>query len=134
MINIPRCYWSTEVHKDIYEIPTIVKSIDELAFARSHIKKIVFADYGYCSKIGQSAFEYSDIEEIHLPYSLAIIEASAFYVCRNLKNIYYEGTKDDWNSIRLAVNYNLDPTWISSDTPARVVHCIDGDIDIYDEW
>lgn len=81
MINIPRCYWSTEIHRDIYEIPTLVKGIDELAFARSHIKKIVFADYGYCSKIGQSAFENSHIEEIHLPYSLAIIEYGAFHGC-----------------------------------------------------
>lgn len=130
MINIPRCYWSIGVYEDIYEIPTLVKSIDELAFARSHIKKIVFADYGYCSKIGQAAFERSDIEEIYLPQSLAIIEASAFYACENLKNIYYDGTKDDWNSIRLAVNYNLDPIWISRDTPAGVIHCIDGDLNI----
>ena len=130
MINIPRCYWSTGVHKDIYEIPTLVKGIDELAFARSHIKKIVFADYGYCSKIGQFAFENSHIEEIHLPYSLAIIEYGAFHGCQKLKNIYYEGTKEDWNSVRLAVNYNLDPSWISRDVPAGVIHCIDGDVNI----
>ena len=133
MINIPRCYWSTGVYKDIYEIPTLVKSIDELAFSRSHIKKIVFADYGYCSKIGQSAFEYSDIEEIHLPQSLAIIEYGAFNGCEKLKNIYYEGTKEDWNSVRLAVNYDLDPTWINSDTSTNVIHCIDGDIQIHNE-
>lgn len=130
MHNIPRCYWSTGVYKDIYEIPTFVKSIDELAFARSRIKKIVFADYGYCSKIGQSAFEYSDIEEIYLPQSLSIIEYGAFHGCEKLKNIYYQGTKEDWNSIRLAVNYNLDPTWISKDTPAGVIHCTDSDVKI----
>ena len=132
MINIPRCYWSTEVRNDIYEIPTLVKSIDELAFARSHIKKIVFADYGYCSKISQFAFEYYDIEEIYLPQSLALIEYGAFAGCKKLKNIYYEGTKDDWNSVRLAVSYCLNPTWINTNIPAKVVHCIDGDIDIYD--
>ena len=132
MTNIPRCYWSTEVKTKTYEIPAYVEKIGELAFARSHIDKLLFADYGKCHIIQQNAFEKSDIAFIELPESLEMIEYGAFNGCKNLKDIYYMGTKDDWNYVKLSVNFDLSPGYLDSDVPAKVIHCIDGDLDIYD--
>ena len=44
------------------------------------------------------------LESITLPISVAEIHAFAFYGCRKLKNIYYEGSEEDWNRISMTAS------------------------------
>ena len=52
-------------------------------------------------KIGKYAFYNSNIKNIKLPASLTSIEYSAFFGSGKLTNIYYSGTKTQWNSITI---------------------------------
>ena len=133
MDNIPRCYWSTEVKAEYYEIPRSVKQISELAFSRSKLKKVDFADYSNFSYIGDNAFANSAIEAIYLPETVEQIAYGAFSDCEQLRDIYYAGSIEDWNNIRLSVSYSLKPNWINTNTSARVVHCTDGDVKIWED-
>lgn len=42
------------------------------------------------------------LEEIYLPKTLRKIETNVFYGCKGLKNVYFDGTADDWCLIEMA--------------------------------
>ena len=129
---IPRCYFSNNIKIDSYIIPNTVLKIKELAFCRAKIKKIKFTENSECYVIGQSAFEYSDLEEITLPKSLEYIEFGAFSHCEKLKKITYLGTTQEWLAkVKLSYGYDQLPVWISEDTPANIIYCSDGAVDIW---
>lgn len=44
------------------------------------------------------------LENIELPKSLISVNSSAFYWCDNLKNVYYHGTENEWNKIKIGDN------------------------------
>ena len=53
--------------------------------------------------IGTAAFEYcKQLEEIILPTSLRTIEENAFVHCSKLTRIYYDGTLEQWESVKKA--------------------------------
>lgn len=54
--------------------------------------------------IGSAAFYYTGLESITLSNSVSNIGSSAFYYCDKLKDVYYFGTKDEWNGITIAGN------------------------------
>ena len=44
------------------------------------------------------------------------------YTCEKLDNICFAGTTEQWQQIA------LEDSWCNSNTPAKVVHCSDGDV------
>lgn len=72
-------------------------------------------------RIGKEAFaDCTYIESITLPFMTFIIDERAFAGCTNLKEVYFDGMVDDWNSIDKGTDWN-------KDCPFTVVHCWDGD-------
>lgn len=55
--------------------------------------------------IGWSAFaDCEDLKSIHIPKSVISINELAFDNCYNLTDIYYEGSKEDWDKIEIEEN------------------------------
>ena len=69
-----------------------------------------------------------ELTSITLPGSILNIGAHAFYNCQSLRDIYFNGTKEQWDSIQ---KYSDDGymTW-NQGCPEITVHCTDGDITI----
>ena len=42
-----------------------------------------------------------NLKSIHIPNSVKEIYTAAFYACNNLSDIYYEGSKEDWENIKI---------------------------------
>ena len=57
----------------------------------------------------------------------------AFFHCQDLEDIYYEGTKEQWNLIPKDAGWNGHIPHIINGDDTRVlhftVHCTDGDLD-----
>ena len=65
-------------------------------------------------QIGVNAFGFADLDvgcpamkSIVLPSSLTYIESEAFVGCTVLEDIYFEGTKTQWDNVEKAYNWNL---------------------------
>ena len=74
--------------------------------------------------IGRRTFyncEY--IESIVLPNTIKSIECSAFEGCISLASISFDGTKQQWDSIKKGEDWN-------KSILAKIVHCTDGDVEI----
>ena len=109
---------------DVYIIPDSVEKIME--FSHSHLKKITFPDN--VTSINSSAFAGCDdltdvilpknletmenclfwaadsLRSITIPKSVKRIYRDAIFVCFNFKEIYYEGTEEEWNKISIDPN------------------------------
>lgn len=83
------------------ERPTIPDSVDSIgygAFSYSHLTGIAIPDG--VSRIEGSTFESCEfLKEIIIPGSVTEIGPLAFYDCRALTDIWYEGTETDWTAI-----------------------------------
>ncbi len=76
------------------------------------------------TSIGERAFYGCGLKSIKLPNGLKTIEPEAFRFCSLLKTNTYNGTRKQWWDIY------KDEMW-HKDIPAKVVHCTDGDVEIY---
>jgi hypothetical protein len=55
------------------------------------------------TSIGSNAFLYEDsLESVTIPSSVTAIKDDAFYGCYYLSDIYFQGTKSQWNAIDIA--------------------------------
>ena len=63
----------------------------------------------------------SNLKSITVPSDVSVSYNGVFSGCNNLMNIYYNGTKEDWNA---------DNTHWVDKIPADLVHCTDGDVAI----
>jgi hypothetical protein len=63
------------------------------------------------------------IESIVLPNTIKSIECSAFEGCISLASISFDGTKQQWDSIKKGEDWN-------KSVLAKIVHCTDGDVEI----
>ena len=73
----------------------------------------------------------TEITAIWLPSSVTAIRGEAFVNCPYLTNIFFAGTKEQLNTILDNFEYGFsvnDTAWI--DHQVKVVHCIDGDVEI----
>ena len=70
--------------------------------------------------IADYAFDKCELTSIKIPKVVKIIGKGAFNNCTSLRQIVYNGTKDDWDCIRLEKNWN-------AGVPAKVVVCSDGE-------
>lgn len=61
---------------------------------------------------------------ITIPKSVKTINRGAFWFCTNLTNIYFEGTKSEWQAISKGEN------WKNQVPSSCKVHCSDGDLNI----
>ena len=110
------CEWITAV-----QIPETVKEIGDKAFA--DCKNLVYISVGaqnpvYCDADGvlytadkRVLLQYPPMragEPLFLPASLTAVSEMAFYGCKNLKTVVYEGSGEDWERIEIgARNYAL---------------------------
>ena len=101
-------------------IPGSVTSIGSSAFYGTALTSVIIPDS--VKTIGDFAFEYStSMTSIDIPDSVTSIGNAVFFNCFSLKNIYYSGTKSQWNNITKGSSWN-------SGTDSYTIHCTDGDI------
>ena len=103
------------------EIPAGVTVIDTDAFyGCSALKSVVIPDGA--ELIASTAFYgcYS-LESITIPASVKKLGKSVFRGNTKMENIYYGGTKAQWNALEKGQDWD-------KDIPSYTVHCSDGDI------
>jgi len=70
-----------------------------------------------------------NLTSITIPVSVKQISHASFWRCRSLQNIFYEGTKQQWNDIHKEVgeytDTKEDASW-DAYTGAYTIHCSDG--------
>lgn len=97
-------------------IPDSITEIEDFVFCEcSSLTNIKIPDC--VKKIGYSAFEKcSKLTSITIPSSVVDIENGAFDDCAQLKDVYYTGSKDEWNAISIASNDPLTTATIHYNT------------------
>ncbi|MGN1026777.1 MAG: leucine-rich repeat domain-containing protein [Faecousia sp.] len=89
------CSGLTEV-----DIPDSVTTIEQDAFISSGLTSVTFP--GNLSTITFRSFlECEQLRSVVIPSSVKTIEYLAFGSCTNLTDVYYEGSKTDWNDISI---------------------------------
>lgn len=74
------------------------------------------------TSIGDNAFSgCTTMTNIKIPRNVTEIGADAFSFCDNLMDIYYNGTKSEWNKVKKNVDW-------ARNTGDYTIHCTDGDI------
>ncbi|WP_426350365.1 leucine-rich repeat protein [Alloiococcus sp. CFN-8] len=102
-------------------IPDSVREIGDWAFSNCNLKKVIIGD-GVTTigedafvnneitylKLGDSvktikyeAFRSCDFKSIYIPKSVKVIEDRVFWNCLDFSNVYYEGSKAQWNKIKI---------------------------------
>jgi hypothetical protein len=96
-------------------IPYEAKINDRYSEHRGEIRKITailsngFATFGgtkviipdSISRIGESSFEVSSVEEIVFCGKPSVIEKNAFENCYEIKDVYFKGSKAEWDAIEI---------------------------------
>ena len=107
-------------------IPGSVRNIGVRAFSScGDLTKIIIPDN--VINIDDYAFYYcANLKEIVLPNGIKTIGENAFSECNKIENVYYKGSKDDWNSISFSsgnyslinatIHYNYDETVVENGT------------------
>jgi len=81
-------------------IPNNIISIEEDTFADCfNLASIIIPDS--VTSIGNYAFSCTSLASITIPDSVTSIGNSAFYYCTSLKDVYYNGTENDWHNITI---------------------------------
>ena len=80
-------------------LPESLTTIDASAFnGCTKLTEVILP--GEVTSLGKWAFSWcSALKTIHIPVSLTTIGEDAFYSCGSLTNIYYGGTKAQWNEL-----------------------------------
>lgn len=95
------------------EVCSNLLSIEDSAFMQCKSIKSIIIPNGVV-KIGRLAFDFCySLEKITIPNSVKSIGGSMFYLCDNLTDIFYEGTKEQWDEI---IIYDENDEWKSKIT------------------
>jgi len=99
-----------------------VTKIGASAFQENAVIEYLAIPYGV-TEIGEAAFNGDTaLSSIILPSSIQRFGAWAFFQCGALKNIYFDGTKAEWQAIEKG------PVW-DYGTSDYTIHCSDGTIE-----
>ena len=104
-----------EAFQDCGQLQTLtflgsIKEIGCSTFSGCHSLNRVTIPEGL-KKISASAFSsYTDLRSVTIPKSVTMIERSAFEACDSLLDVYYAGSKTDWEQI-LIVGGDNNPLW-----------------------
>jgi len=83
-----------------------VTAVSDMAFMECDKITAVTVPQGV-KTIGDYAFNFCEsLETISLPQSLEAVSQYAFYNCGNLSEVYYQGTKSQWDRINIDNSYN----------------------------
>lgn len=77
----------------------------------------------YVVAIQDQAISSGNLKSVEIPKSVKKIGSCAFAYCTQLKDIYYDGTKEEWSKIDFASYWDYK-------TPNYIIHCTDGDIEV----
>ena len=81
-------------------LPDSITSIGFYAFSGCNFTSLTLPDS--VSTIGRGAFERcTSLVSIFIPSSVSSIEYAAFSTCSSLKDVYYSGSKEQWNTISI---------------------------------
>ena len=120
-IGMAAFWWCTSLAS--IDIPDSVNTIEQMAFgACTSLKSVTLPKN--LEKIRFRCFLHAGLETVTIPASVKAIKADAFSTCEKLENIRFAGTMEQWQQIA------LDNPWCELNTPAKVVHCTDGDVEI----
>ena len=88
-------------------LPSSVTSIGSWAFAYCDLRSMILP--AEIESIGEYTFrDCFRMTDIRIPLSLSRIDNNAFYGCRGLADVYYEGTKEAWNRLLPAIGSGND--------------------------
>ncbi len=81
-----------------------VTAVEDTAFYKcSELENIIISDR--VESIGKHAFYFdSELEWVSIPYSVSLIGDSAFEGCTDLKDVYYNGSEEEWKAITVGKN------------------------------
>jgi len=103
-------------------IPLSVQNIEAWAFHKSGITSIVIPEG--ITWIRNNTFDQCDsLIEITLPRSLTVIGGDAFFNCKSLKDVYYNGTEEQWEAIDIWTYGDFVPS--NMDLTSATIHCMD---------
>ncbi len=124
------------------EIPPSVTRIHSNAFGEcmsltemtipSSVTGIGYEAFAYCGGLITARVEANvtsmecafrsceNLKSIYLPASLTEIEDNDFFLCRNLTDIFFDGTCEQWRDIGGMDHYTA--------SPKILIHCSDGDL------
>ena len=89
-------------------------------FENNAVTELTFGKY--VSRI--QGIAYSDsLTKVTMSSSVKLIDSYAFFYCRALKDIYYDGTIEEWNAILKMSTWNLNCNTVT-------VHCKNGNITV----
>ena len=94
-------------------IPDSITSIGDYTFSNCGLTSVTIP--GSVTSIGYCAFEGCPLTSVTIPVSVKSIEESAFEGCDQLADVYYSGTRTQWNE--LSIDINNDPILNAS------IHC-----------
>lgn len=104
----------------------IINDADSHKYDYKKITKCIVTVYGltnlpedFCYR----SFANTIIKSVYLSTDIKTIYSRAFYNCTALEDIYFNGTIDEWDKILKIADWH-------TNVPAKIVHCIDGDVNI----
>lgn len=110
------------------DLPENISEIRSRAF--EYCMRLESIDLKNTQTLGDKAFWCCDgIKSVTISKSLKSIGKNVFSGCNNLTDIYYSGTKAEWESIKKGTTWNLNSvsTEVFNDC---TIHCSDGDLKV----
>ncbi len=108
-------------------VPGNIGTIKEWTFNGSHdpsaLQTIIISN-GIKTIEFASLADNPELTKVILPASIANLGPNIFNLCPKLSELYFEGTKAQWQSI------TKDPGWKGGQNNLTVVHCSDGDVPV----
>ena len=122
------------------DIPPKITSIELSAFSDCNNLRIINLPSGL-TRIDEYAFDHSSIKYIVIPKTVTFIGRNAFCWCEDLRDVYYEGSEEDWErvsigiqngpltSARMHYNYNGETIYTSIDYNGKELLLKNWDLD-----
>ncbi len=89
------CEVTTEVKKELFDKSTPQKKQETISLnVPEGVKSFQFCQFE----------DYVNLQSIVIPKSISFIATSAFKNCKELKNVYYRGSEDEWKAITIYGN------------------------------